>query len=336
MNVMTETRPPLVSVRGLDVAFAMGRNAWFTAVDGIDLDVGQGEAVGLVGESGCGKTVTALALMGLLPELGCRAQAGAAVFAGREFSVRPGYGPNGLARGRDVSMVFQDALAALDPVFTIGAQLVEAIRVYEDCTKDVAREAAIAALVRVGIPDPESRMRAYPHHLSGGMRQRVMIAMALLHKPRLLIADEPTTALDVTIQAQVLSLVDRLRRESGMSILFITHDLGIVGQLTDRVVVMYAGRIAEAGLTERVLARPQHPYTIGLLLSMPGMHGRAGRLAAIPGRVPSPAEFVSIPGCRFAPRCSRADERCRSEVPPLSEVAGGWVACHHPGGGTDA
>ena len=333
---MTETRPPLVSVRGLDVAFAMGRNAWFTAVDGIDLDVGQGEAVGLVGESGCGKTVTALALMGLLPELGCRAQAGAAVFAGREFSVRPGYGPNGLARGRDVSMVFQDALAALDPVFTIGAQLVEAIRVYEDCTKDVAREAAIAALVRVGIPDPESRMRAYPHHLSGGMRQRVMIAMALLHKPRLLIADEPTTALDVTIQAQVLSLVDRLRRESGMSILFITHDLGIVGQLTDRVVVMYAGRIAEAGPTERVLARPQHPYTIGLLLSMPGMHGRAGRLAAIPGRVPSPAEFASIPGCRFAPRCSRADERCRSEVPLLSEVAGGWVACHHPGGGADA
>jgi len=336
MNVMTETRPPLVSVRGLDVAFAMGRNAWFTAVDGIDLDVGQGEAVGLVGESGCGKTVTALALMGLLPELGCRAQAGAAVFAGREFSVRPGYGPNGLARGRDVSMVFQDALAALDPVFTIGAQLVEAIRVYEDCTKDVAREAAIAALVRVGIPDPESRMRAYPHHLSGGMRQRVMIAMALLHKPRLLIADEPTTALDVTIQAQVLSLVDRLRRESGMSILFITHDLGIVGQLTDRVVVMYAGMIAEAGPTERVLARPQHPYTIGLLLSMPGMHGRAGRLAAIPGRVPSPAEFASIPGCRFAPRCLRADECCRSEVPPLSEVAGGWVACHHPGGGADA
>lgn len=330
MKLLTETRPPLVHVRGLDVAFAMGTNSWFTAVDGIDFDIGAGEAVGLVGESGCGKSVTALALMGLLPEQGCRARATALEFAGRPFSLQPGYGPNGLARGKDVALVFQDALAALDPVFTIGTQLVEAIRVYRDCTKEVAREAARAALARVGIPDPESRMRAYPHHLSGGMRQRVMIAMALLHKPRLLIADEPTTALDVTIQAQVLSLMDRLRRESTMSILFITHDLGIVGQLTERVIVMYAGRIVEVGPSEQLLAHPLHPYTRGLLLSMPGMHGRTDRLPAIPGRVPSPAEFALLAGCRFAPRCSWADERCRSEVPQLTPLGDGWVACHHP------
>ncbi|HPH03568.1 MAG TPA: ABC transporter ATP-binding protein [Spirochaetota bacterium] len=336
MEEIHENKAALVRLRGLEVSFSLGRASWFTAVDRIDLDIGQGEAVGLVGESGCGKTVTALALMGLLPEVACRAGADLAEFDGAPFSIKPGYGPNGLARGRDVSMVFQDALAALDPVFTIGAQLVEAIRVYAECTKEEARERAVTALDHVGIPDSESRMRAYPHQLSGGMRQRVMIAMALLHRPRLLIADEPTTALDVTIQAQVLSLVDRLRREGSMSILFITHDLGIVGQLTDRVVVMYAGRVAESGPSERVLTRPLHPYTAGLLASMPGMHRQGGRLAAIPGRVPSPVEFPGMTGCRFAPRCPLADERCRLEVPVLADRDGVEVACHHAGRAADA
>ena len=330
MEETQKNNPPLVRVRGLEVAFAMDRERWFTAVDGIDLDIAAGEAVGLVGESGCGKTVTALALMGLLPELACRASVREAEFDGQPFTVRPGYAPNGLARGWDVSMVFQDALAALDPVFTIGAQLVEAIRVHADCTKDEALARAVQALGYVGIPDPESRMKSYPHHLSGGMRQRVMIAMALLHQPRLLIADEPTTALDVTIQAQVLSLIERFRRERNMAILFITHDLGIVGQLTDRIIVMYAGRVVESGPSSQVLAHPQHPYTIGLLASMPSMQGKGGRLAAIPGRVPSPDEFSSLVGCRFAPRCPLADEVCRTRVPKLIRDGSSALACYHP------
>jgi oligopeptide/dipeptide ABC transporter ATP-binding protein len=340
------TQDSLLRVRGLDVSFALGKDRWVTVVDALDLDLAAGETLGLVGESGCGKTVSALAIMGLLPEHACRARARESSFAGVPFTIRVGGGaPDGdaalhgaaLLRGRDIAMIFQDALTSLNPVFTIGAQMVEAIRVYaprKNMPKEEALKIAREALSAQGVPDAAARLSAYPHQLSGGMRQRVMIALALLHSPRILIADEPTTALDVTIQAQILALMARLQRERGMSMLFITHDLGVVGQICARTHVMYAGRVVEKGATADILTRPLHPYSKGLIESMPGMSvcKKGEPMPAIPGRVPSPAEFSGIPGCRFAPRCVYAKERCHKEQPMLRAVSTREVACHYSEG----
>jgi peptide/nickel transport system ATP-binding protein len=321
----------LLKIRGLDVSFALSRDEYVTVVDSLDLDIAAGETLGLVGESGCGKTVSALALMGLLPEHACRAGARESFFADNPFAIQAGRAKTPLARGRDIAMIFQDALTSLDPVFTIGAQMVEAIRVYKDVSKEEALGLARDALIAQGIPDADLRLQAYPHQLSGGMRQRVMIALALLHSPRLLIADEPTTALDVTIQAQILALMTRLQRERGMAMLFITHDLGVVGQVCTRTIVMYAGRVAEEGSTADILTNPLHPYSKGLIHSMPGMRVRqeGEAMPAIPGRVPSPAEFAHLTACRFAPRCALAQEICRAEQPVLRELASGRDTSPH-------
>ena len=342
------TQDSLLKIRGLDVSFALSKDRYVKVVDALDLDLAPGETLGLVGESGCGKTVSALAVMGLLPELACRAEARESSFAGKPFTIRAGRagsprarrtdgtrrheGQGGsVLRGRDIAMIFQDALTSLNPVFTIGAQMVEAIRVYKDVPKEEALRLACEALRAEGVPDAAERLAAYPHQLSGGMRQRVMIALALLHSPCLLIADEPTTALDVTIQAQILALMARLQRERGMAMLFITHDLGVVGQICARTVVMYAGRVVEKGNTADILTRPRHPYSRGLIESMPGMTARrkGEAMPAIPGRVPSPAEFSLFSGCRFAPRCASAKALCHKEPPVLREAGGHAVACHY-------
>jgi len=331
----------LLRLRGLDISFALAKGQYAKVVDALDLDIAQGETLGLVGESGCGKTVSALAIMGLLPEHACLAGARESSFGDAPFTIRAGDAASTLARGRDIAMIFQDALTSLDPVFTIGAQMAESLRVYQDISKEQALVIARDALAAQGIPDAESRLSAWPHQLSGGMRQRVMIALALLHSPRLLIADEPTTALDVTLQAQILALLGRLQRERGMAMLFITHDLGVVGQICARTMVMYAGRVAEKGYTADILRRPLHPYSRGLIDSMPALSARkpGEAMPAIPGRVPSPAEFAGLAGCRFAPRCSRAAELCRREQPELRELGAlraRHVACHYPVEGAES
>jgi oligopeptide/dipeptide ABC transporter ATP-binding protein len=322
----------ILAVRGLTVSFALAKKQYVQVVDSLDITIAPGETLGLVGESGCGKSVSALAIMGLLPEHACAARARESSFGGAPFTIRAGDACT-LARGRDVAMIFQDALTALNPVATIGAQMVEAIRVYQTMAMAQALAMAAEALGALGIPDPRMRLGAYPHQLSGGMRQRVMIALALLHSPRLLIADEPTTALDVTIQAQILELMARLQREREMAMLFITHDLGVIGQICARTLVMYAGRIVEEGSTRDILTRPLHPYSRGLIESMPGKRARAAGepLPAIPGRVPSPEEFAGLQGCRFAPRCARAEAICFREQPVLTAYDGRQAACHLAG-----
>ncbi|MGQ0662375.1 MAG: ABC transporter ATP-binding protein [Pseudomonadota bacterium] len=315
---------PLLEVRDLEVHFA-GEGGEFRAVEGIGFALERGRTLGLVGESGCGKTVTALSIMGLVPQPPGRIAAGEVLFEGRDL-LRLDRGALGALRGNRLAMIFQEPMTSLNPVFTIGAQIVEVIQRHRAVDRAEARARALEMLRRVRIPSPEQRFDDYPHRLSGGMRQRAMIAMALACDPELLIADEPTTALDVTIQAQILSLMRHLREEFGMAIMLITHDLGVIAELAHDVAVMYAGKIVERASVSALFGAPQHPYTVGLLGSIPKLDLEQPRLAAIEGMVPSPTALPE--GCRFHPRCPFADAKCRREEPPLAAIAPGHaVAC---------
>jgi peptide/nickel transport system ATP-binding protein len=295
----------------------------YRAVDGISLRLEAGRTLGIVGESGCGKSVTSLSIMGLVPQPPGRVASGAIRFDGVDLLKLE---PDAMRelRGSKIAMIFQEPMTSLNPAFTVGDQIVEAIRRHERVDRNEAKTRAIEMLRRVRIPAPEQRFGEYPHKLSGGMRQRAMIAMALACGPRLLIADEPTTALDVTIQAQILDLLRRLREETGTAIILITHDLGVIAELADDVAVMYAGQIVERGPVKRIFDEPQHPYTIGLLGAIPELDRKRDRLATIEGTVPD----LSTPpsGCRFAPRCPFAESRCRTEMPALAELADGHAA----------
>ena len=311
-------QPPLLEVAQLGVAFR-GEQGLVQAVEGLSFDLRAGETLCIVGESGCGKSATALALMGLLPK-GTGFASGRVSFEGRALL---GLDTAALAdlRGDRLAMIFQEPMTALNPSFTIGDQLAEVLVRHRGASRSAALEAAVQMLARVHIPAPEQRAREYPHQLSGGMRQRAMIAMALLCEPALLIADEPTTALDVTIQAQVLELMRVLREQTHAAILLITHDLGVVAEMADRVLVMYAGQAVESAPVHALFDAPQHPYTVGLLGALPALSERRPRLAAIDGQVPAPGAMP--PGCRFAPRCPFAEARCRAEAPPLVTLADG-------------
>jgi oligopeptide/dipeptide ABC transporter ATP-binding protein len=320
----------VLEVHGLTTTFPTEAGA-AAVVDGIDLHVARGEVLALVGESGCGKSMTALSLLRLVPKPG-RITAGRIVLNGRDLCTMP-VPDLRRVRGREVAMIFQEPGTALNPVLTVGAQVVEAIRLHERVSRRTARARTVALFEEVGIPDPSARVDAYPHQLSGGMKQRVMIAMALAARPALLVADEPTTALDVTIQAQILELLRRLQREHGMAILLISHDFGIVNALADRVAVMYAGQLVEEGTRRDLLAAARHPYTVGLLRAMPGRVAPGTRLAEIPGVVPSLEERP--PGCRFATRCPLVFEPCRRIDPPWTRVADTQAArCHAVADGT--
>jgi peptide/nickel transport system ATP-binding protein/oligopeptide transport system ATP-binding protein len=312
----------LLMIRGLRTVFA-GQAGDVPAVDGVDLAVGRGRTLGVVGESGCGKSILSLSIMGLVPPPG-RIAAGSIRFDGTELT---GLAPAAMraARGRRIAMIFQEPMTSLNPVFTIGDQIQEAVRVHDRTASGAAlRARAVEALRQVRIPAPERRCDDFPHQLSGGMRQRAMIAMALACEPDLLIADEPTTALDVTVQAQVLDLLRELQARTGMAMLLITHDLGVVAETADEVAVMYAGKVAERGPTAALFDDPQHPYTIGLLGSIPRIEEAREALPAIEGMVPPP--FDLPPGCRFAPRCVFADAACGNGVPELRDFGGGHAA----------
>ncbi len=317
----------LLEVRDLVVSFHTDAGV-IRAVDGVSFEVPRGKTVGLVGESGCGKSVTSLSIMGLLPVPPGRIERGSIRFDGQELVGLPERELRSL-RGRKIGMIFQEPMTALNPVFTVGMQVMEAVRAHAKLSRGAARARAVDLFTRVGIPAPEERIEAYPHQLSGGMRQRVMIAIALASAPELLIADEPTTALDVTIQAQILDLLASLQRDLGMSMLLITHDLGVVAEQAHEVVVMYAGKVVERAGAKELFASPQHPYTRGLLRSVPGYAGNAGksRLPTIPGVVP---DLARLPvGCRFQDRCSEVHDRCKREEPALIVLAGGRAsACH--------
>ena len=301
------------------------RNGVFKSVDGVDLRIHAGEVLGLVGESGSGKTVTGWSILGLVDPPG-RIVAGSIRLNDTELIGTPEEQLRRL-RGREVAMIFQDPMMTLNPVLRIDTQMIEAVTAHEKVSDQSARARALAALKAVGIAAADERLTAYPHQLSGGMRQRVAIAIALMHRPRLLIADEPTTALDVTTQAQILAEVQSLCGESGTALMWITHDLAVVAGLADRIAVMYAGRIVEEGPTDAVLARPLHPYTHGLIGSLP--HGIGVPLTQIPGMPPSPANLPV--GCAFAPRCPRADTICRAQPPAMMEYARARGArCWHP------
>jgi peptide/nickel transport system ATP-binding protein/oligopeptide transport system ATP-binding protein len=315
----------LLSIEGVRTEFRAGaRN--LAVVDGVNLSVERGRTLGIVGESGCGKSMLSLSIMRLLPAAG-RISAGKILFEGEDLLALPPAAMRQL-RGRRIAMIFQEPMTSLNPVYTAGYQITEAMRVHDHTASAGAlRARAIAALDRVRIPSPERRFDEYPHQMSGGMRQRVMIAMALACRPDLLIADEPTTALDVTVQAQILDLLRELQQESGMAIILITHDLGVVAEMADEVAVMYAGRIVERCTNASIFDDPQHPYTLGLLGSVPRLDDTHDRLLAIEGTVPPP--FALPQGCRFHPRCVFAEHRCSVDDPALRSLgAAHWAACH--------
>ena len=317
--------PALLEVKGLRTEFRSGGSV-FASVDGVSFVLAPGETLGIVGESGCGKSVTSLSIMRLVPNPPGRIAAGTITFEGRNLLDLPESEMQAV-RGDAISMIFQEPMTSLNPVQTVGQQIVEAVRLHRSAGAAEARARALEMLRLVKIPSPETRLDEYPHQLSGGMRQRVMIAMALSCDPKILIADEPTTALDVTIQAQILDLLRDLRDRTGAAIMLITHDLGVVAEIAHRVVVMYAGRIVEEAPVDLLFSDPQHPYTLGLLGSIPRL-GSDGdeRLIAIKGVVPNP--YALPPGCRFSPRCPLADAHCRSEAPELREIGRGHrTAC---------
>mgnify|MGYP001259397760 FL=1 len=317
---MTEpTATPLLRVRDLRTYFVTGQGRGTArAVDGVSFDLHPGETLGIVGESGCGKTVTSLSILRLIPEPPGHIRPGSYIeFTGRNLLTLPSRELRAV-RGNRIAMIFQEPMTSLNPVLSIGDQVAEAAIVHQHLSRGAGRARAIEMLRQVGIPEPEVRVDHYPHQLSGGMRQRVMIAMALICHPQILIADEPTTALDVTIQAQILELLQQLQQQLGMAVLLITHDLGVVAGSADRVLVMYAGQVVETAPTRALFARPGHPYTEGLLASIPRLDRPRERLHSIPGSVPAATAWP--PGCRFHPRCPYAWDRCRTEEPPLLDT----------------
>jgi len=321
----------LLDIRGLKTHFATDEG-WVHAVDGVDLRIDRGETLGVVGESGCGKTVTALTVMKLIPMPPGRIVAGKVLWQGRDL-VPLGAAEMRRIRAKEIAIVFQEPMTSLNPVYTVGEQIAEVLRLHEGLGRKAALERTVEMLRLVRIPNPERRFRDYPHQFSGGMRQRVMIAMALACSPKLLIADEPTTALDVTIQAQILDLIAELKTRLGMAVMLITHAMGVVAETAQRVTVMYAGKVVEEAPVRELFAHPRHPYTQGLIRSIPRIDTAAGtgkfgksRLEQIRGVVPSLLD--PPPGCRFAPRCKFARDECTREIPPLREVAPGHkVAC---------
>jgi len=323
-----QTDQPLLSVTNLNVSFATpgGR---VSVVEDLGFEIRPGEALGLVGESGCGKSVTAMTLMRLLPSPPSYVDSGQVLFEGQDLLSLSDRRMRAL-RGDRIGMIFQEPMTSLNPVYSVAFQIEETLRIHRGLYGEAARSRARELLDLVGIGAPERRLTQYPHELSGGLRQRVMIAIALACDPDLLIADEPTTALDVTIQAQIIKLLDRLRRELGMAVLMITHDLGVVAQTCDRVEVMYAGRIVERASARTLFRSPRHPYTHGLLASSPKLGKRQGKLQTIPGVVPQPGERG--PGCYFADRCSNIVDRCQREIPDLKPVDGDdhKAACWNP------
>ncbi|MDB5897136.1 MAG: Peptide/nickel transport system ATP-binding protein, partial [Ramlibacter sp.] len=319
---------PVLDVRDLHTRFHT-REGVLPVVDGVSFTLGRGQVLGLVGESGSGKSVTGFSILGLVDPPG-RVESGQVLFKGQDLLQLPPQERRRL-RGDRISMIFQDPMATLNPVLRIDTQMTEAVHAHRRMPRDAARRLAAESLAQMGIPGPEDRLRAYPHQLSGGMRQRVAIAIALLHGPDLIIADEPTTALDVTIQAQILSEMQKLVRQRGTSMIWISHDLSVVAGLADRIAVMYAGRIVEEGTVDEVLDRPLHPYTQGLIGSLPSANRRGERLRQVPGMAPS---LLAMPtGCAFAPRCSRATDLC--QVRPAFTYPGAGspqhgVRCFHP------
>jgi peptide/nickel transport system ATP-binding protein len=306
----------VLEVQNLRVSFPGSDHTRFYPVDGVSFQLDRGQTLALVGESGCGKSLTSLALLQLIPSPG-RIEPGSVIRLG-ETDVLALRGESlRRIRGRRIGMIFQDPMTSLNPVFTVGDQIMEGILAHFPMSRATARDRALQLLQEVGIPDPATRLKAYPHQLSGGMRQRVMIAIALSAEPEILVADEPTTALDVTVQAQILEVLDRLRATRGMAVLLITHDLGIVAGRADRVAVMYAGQIVEQTSTQRLFANPSHPYTQGLFASVPRISGPLKRLNPIRGSVPAPTAWP--PGCRFRPRCPQAFEKSE-QAPPLLTV----------------
>lgn len=312
----------LLDIRNLNTYFYLDSGT-AKAVDGVTFHVDSGETLGLVGESGCGKSVTALSVMRLVMSPPGKIVSGNIFFKGRDL-LNISEPEMRAVRGNDIAMIFQEPMTSLNPVFTIGSQISEAVTLHQKVGHKEARERTIEALRLVGIASPEQRVDEYPHQLSGGMRQRAMIAMALSCNPDLLIADEPTTALDVTIQAQIMELLAKLKSELNMAMILITHDLGVVAESTDRMAVMYAGRIVEEGRTKDVFAHSAHPYTRGLIRSVPRLDTIGVKLSVIAGNVPDPADLPS--GCPFNPRCELADERCRVEMPELEKISEGHFA----------
>ena len=317
---------PLLEIENLSVRFPAAGGAAMRAVDGVSLRLDEGEVLGIVGESGSGKSVTMLALMGLVGYPG-EVRADRLAFDGRDMLTLSARERRRLT-GSQVAMIFQEPTTSLNPSFTIGFQLAETLRLHEGMSRKAARHRAIELLEQVGIPAPEGRLASYPHQLSGGMNQRVMIAMAIACNPRLLIADEPTTALDVTVQAQILDLLLELQRERGMALVLITHNMGVVAQTAQRIAIMYAGQIMEEGPTGPLLAEPQHPYTAALLAAIPERSEGGGPLATIPGLVPG--LYDRPQGCLFSPRCTYATEHPRRVRPDLRPWRDGMIRCHYP------
>ncbi len=316
--------PPLLTVTDLRIEFPYGGSGWVPVVDGVTFELQRGESLGFVGESGSGKTMTALSLLGLIPAPG-RIGAGRIELDGSRLDSLDGEGW-ATVRSRQIGIVFQDAMSGLNPVRSIGSVLTETYRRHNDVTRAAARARVLEILEGVGIPAPAERLDVYPHQLSGGLRQRVMIALAIINRPAVIIADEPTTALDATIQAQILDLLRSLVRDAAL--ILITHDLGVAASICDRIAVIYAGRIAEVGTAAEVLGRPRHPYTAGLLAAVPGFEPDRRPLVPIAGTPPNPTDVLS--GCAFAPRCPRALDRCPADRPPLEVRGDRLLACWNP------
>lgn len=320
------TSGPLLSVEGLSVAFNTEQGR-VRVVEDVSFQLAEGETLGLVGESGCGKSVTAQTIIRLLPSPPSSIEGGRMMFQGEDLVGLPDSRMRRI-RGDRIGMVFQEPMTSLNPTQRVGQQVMEVLKLHRGMDSREAKELAISVLKKVGIGNAERRFDQYPHELSGGLRQRVMIAMAIVCGPRLLIADEPTTALDVTIQAQIIELLKAVQKDLGLSILLITHDLGVVSEMCRSVVIMYAGRVVERGSTNETFDYPRHPYTAGLINSSPRKAGKGERLPTIPGLVPPPG--MRSKGCSFADRCPRALEKCHNEFPPLSPLSGRLVACWNP------
>ncbi|RFU66801.1 ABC transporter ATP-binding protein [Bacillus sp. V59.32b] len=308
----------IIEVKELRTSF-LTDDGELPVVNNIDFHIKPGEVLGIVGESGCGKSVTSLSIMGLLPS-GTSKVEGEILFKGENLADASEARMRQI-RGNEIAMIFQEPMTSLNPVFTIGEQLIESLRIHKKWNKKKAMARAVEMLKLVGLPRAEELVKEYPHQLSGGMRQRVMIAMAMICEPKLLIADEPTTALDVTIQAQILELMKKLNKETDTAIMMITHDLGVVSEMCERIAVMYAGKIVEEGDVKTIFQNPKHPYTVGLIKSVPDMRKKVERLYSIPGNVPKPGSLKL--GCQFAPRCEHAMEQCLSETPPLTPLENG-------------